>query len=286
MTEPQPSSSTGLRREPLPTDAPLLSGLAEAALAAGVAIRRIEAEGVTAERKHDHSPVTEADRAAEKIICDHLARLIPGVPVVAEEAMSMGAKVEPGARFVLVDPLDGTKEFLSGNGEYTVNIAVIEDGMPVLGVVYAPALALLFAGRPGAAFRALRAPGAMVDAQDWEPISCRKVPEGPIVVATSRSHGDPKTDAYLERFAVAERIPAGSALKFGLLAEGKVDLYPRFGTVMEWDSAAGHALVMAAGGTVTRPDGRPLTYGHPDRDFKVHGFLAWGAGGPTRVTDQ
>lgn len=268
-------------RTPAPTDAPLLAGLAEAALAAGVIIREIEARGITAEQKADRSPVTEADRAAEEVICAHLAKLLPDVPVVAEEAMSAGAKVEPGARFLLVDPLDGTREFLSGNGEYTVNIALVEDGTPVLGIVYAPALALLFAGRPGGAFRALRAPGAMADAQDWEPISCRPVPEGPIVVATSRSHGDPKTDAYVAQFPVAELIPAGSALKFGLLAEGKVDLYPRFGTVMEWDSAAGHALVKAAGGSVTRLDGSPLTYGHPDRDFKVNGFLAWGPGGPS-----
>lgn len=274
MTEP-----ALLPRAPAPTDAPLLSGLAEAALAAGLVIREIEAKGFTAEQKADRSPVTEADRAAEEIICARLARLFPGVPVVAEEAMAAGAKVEPGSRFLLVDPLDGTKEFLSGNGEYTVNIALVEDGVPVLGVVYAPALAQLYAGRPGAAFRALRAPGAMVDAQDWEPIACRTVPEGPLVVATSRSHGDPTTDAYVARFPVAEHIPAGSALKFALLAQGKVDLYPRFGTVMEWDSAAGHALINAAGGSVTRPDGTPLTYGHPEKSFKVHGFVAWGKGG-------
>lgn len=273
MTEPLPPP-----RAPLPTDSPLLAGLAAAALDAGVAIRRIEAEGFTAEEKADKSPVTKADREAEAIICAHLARLAPGVPVIAEEAMSAGAQVEPGPRFFLVDPLDGTREFLSGNGEYTVNIALVEDGRPVLGIVYAPALALLFAGRPGAAFRAIRAPGAPVDAQDWQPIGCRNVPDGPLCVATSRSHGDPVTDAFVARHAVAEMIPAGSALKFGLVAEGKVDLYPRFGTVMEWDTAAGHALVSAAGGAVTRPDGSALTYGHKESGFKVNGFLVWGAG--------
>ncbi|QRG04922.1 3'(2'),5'-bisphosphate nucleotidase CysQ [Xanthobacter dioxanivorans] len=267
-----------LSRAPAPTDAALLAGFAEAALAAGVAIRRIEAEGISHSRKADASPVTEADHAAEAIICAALAHLLPGVPVVAEEAMAAGASVTCGNRFLLVDPLDGTREFISGNGEYTVNIALVEDGTPVLGVVYAPARALLFAGRPGAAFRAIRAPGAAVDAQDWTPIACRTVPNGPIVVAASRSHGDPATDALIERYEVAERIPAGSALKFGLLAEGKVDLYPRLGTVMEWDSAAGHALVVAAGGRVTRPDGSPLTYGHAEAGFKVRGFVAWGAG--------
>lgn len=267
---------------PAPTDAALLAGLAEAALAAGVAIRRIEAEGISHAHKADASPVTEADHAAEAIIVAALGALMPGVPVVAEEAMALGASVSCSNRFVLVDPLDGTREFISGNGEYTVNIALVEDGTPVLGVVYAPARALLFAGRPGAAFRAIRAPGARVDAQDWTPIACRPVPEGPLVVAASRSHGDPATDALIARYPVAERIPAGSALKFGLLAEGKVDLYPRLGTVMEWDSAAGHALVSAAGGSVTRPDGSALTYGHADAGYKVHGFVAWGAGGPAR----
>ncbi len=262
-----------------PTDAPLLAALAAAALEAGIAIRRIEAEGIKAQEKQDHSPVTEADKASEAIICAALAKLLPDVPVVAEEAMSEKADASTticGPRFLLVDPLDGTKEFISGNGEYTVNIALVEEGVPVLGIVYAPARNLLFAGRPGAAFRALRAPGEAVAMESWEPISCRTVPQGPITVAASRSHGDPKTDALIATYEVAERIPAGSALKFALVAEGRVDLYPRLGPVMEWDSAAGHALINAAGGTVTRPDGTPLTYGHPENSFKVHGFVAWG----------
>ncbi|MGQ3675558.1 3'(2'),5'-bisphosphate nucleotidase CysQ [Xanthobacter sp. TB0139] len=273
-------------RPAAPTDAPLLASLAEIALQAGIVIRRIEADGITALQKNDRSPVTEADRAAEKLICAALAKLLPGTPVVAEEAMAekgvqalAGMGAELAERFVLVDPLDGTKEFISGNGEYTVNIAVIEKGVPVLGVVYAPARNLLFAGRPGAAFRATRAPGDAVAMESWEAISCREVPQGPITVAASRSHGDPKTDALISQYEVAERIPAGSALKFGLVAEGRVDLYPRLGTVMEWDSAAGHALVSAAGGVITRPDGSPLTYGHPENDFKVHGFIAWGKRG-------
>lgn len=263
----------------------LLASLAGAALAAGVAIRRIEAGGIAAELKADLSPVTLADSAAEEIICAALARILPGVPVIAEEAMAAGGpaaaamadRLAGGGAFLLVDPLDGTREFISGNGEYTVNIALVEGGAPVLGVVYAPALGLLYAGRPGAAYRASRAPDAEVGAADWSPIACRRVPDGPITVAASRSHGDPATDALIARYPVAERIPAGSALKFGLLAEGRVDLYPRLGTVMEWDSAAGHALVNGAGGSVRRPDGTALTYGHPEAGFKVHGFVAWGA---------
>lgn len=268
-------------RAPAPTDAALLAALADIALEAGLAIRRIEEAGITHRQKADLSPVTDADRAAEEIICAALGRILPGVPVVAEEAMADGAEVACGDAFVLVDPLDGTKEFISGNGEYTVNIAFIEDKVPVLGVVYAPAKAHLYAGRPGAAFRALRAPGARADAQDWTPIACRPFPRGGIVVATSRSHGDPATDALLAGYQVAERIPAGSALKFGLLAEGLADFYPRLGTVMEWDCAAGHALVNAAGGRVSRPDGSPLTYGHTERGFKVDGFLAFGANAPS-----
>ncbi|MDI4666133.1 3'(2'),5'-bisphosphate nucleotidase CysQ [Xanthobacter autotrophicus] len=279
MTSPVP-------RAPAATDAALLAGLAEAALQAGIVIRRIEAEGITHRQKSDLSPVTEADHAAEIVICDALAHLLPGVPVVAEEATAQGAVVSCGNRFVLVDPLDGTREFISGNGEYTVNIALVEDGVPVLGVVYAPARALLFAGRPGAAFRAIRAPGARVDAQDWTPIACRTVPHGPLIVAESRSHGDPATDALIARYAVAQRIPAGSALKFGLIAEGKADFYPRLGPVMEWDTAAGHALVAAAGGRVTRPDGSPLTYGHRDQGFRVRGFVAWGAGAEAAPADS
>lgn len=165
-----------------------------------------------------------------------------------------------------------------------MNIALVEDGTPVLGIVYAPAQALLFAGRPGAAFRAIRAPGAAVDAQDWMPITCRQVPEGPIIGGQPLPRRPRLRTPLIGRYQVAERIPAGSALKFGLLAEGKVDLYPRLGTVMEWDSAAGHALVAAAGGSVTRPDGSPLTYGHADASYKVHGFIAWGASGrPARA---
>lgn len=272
---------------PPPADA-LLARLAEVALAAGVAIRRIAAGGITAGAKADLSPVTLADEAAEAIICAALKDILPGVPVIAEEAMAAGgeaaaamaARLAGGDAFVLVDPLDGTREFISGNGEYTVNIALVENGTPTLGIVYAPARSLLYAGRPGAAFRAIRAPEDAVARTGWTPIACRRVPQGPITVAASRSHGDPATDALIARYEVAERIPAGSALKFGLVAEGRVDLYPRLGTVMEWDSAAGHALVAAAGGRVTRPDGSPLTYGHPETGFRVHGFVAWGAGGP------
>ncbi len=258
-------------------DLKLLESLASIALAAGAVIRRIETAGITARTKADASLVTDADQAAEDLICAALATLLPGVPVVAEEATAAGHVVELGERFLLVDPLDGTREFISGNGEYTVNIALVEGRTPAFGVIYAPAKGLLYAAARGQAFRAERTPDAAVDRPGWLPLRCRPRPSGPIRVAASRSHADPQTRALIDSLDVEECISAGSALKFGLLAEGKVDFYPRLSPVMEWDSAAGHALVSAAGGQVRKPDGTPLTYGHPENRFLVNGFIAEGA---------
>lgn len=265
---------------PSATDAGLLAALADAALAAGTVIMRIRAEGCAAQAKADLSPVTAADLAAEELLRDWLHRLLPGVPVIAEEAVAQGRGEAPADSFVLVDPLDGTREFLSDNGEFTVNIGLIEQGRPVLGIVYAPAVGRLYAGRPGSgAFRAERAPGAPADAANWTPIHCRQMPARGLVAAVSRSHLDTATQAFLADFDIAERISRGSALKFGLVAEGRADLYPRLGTVCEWDVAAGHALIAAAGGSVTRPDGSPLPYGRSDAGYRVPAFIARGAVG-------
>ncbi|GGF52769.1 3'(2'),5'-bisphosphate nucleotidase CysQ [Azorhizobium oxalatiphilum] len=255
----------------------LLTALARIALDAGAAIRRIEAAGIAARVKADRSLVTDADQAAEDLICPALAALLPGTPIVAEEAASCGNIPEPGRRFLLVDPLDGTREFISGNGEYTVNIALVEDGTPTFGIVYAPAKGLLYAAAPGAAFRAIRAPEDAVSPDSFAPIRCRPRPSSGLKVAASRSHCDADTQALIDGLGETDCISAGSALKFGLLAEGEVDIYPRLSPVMEWDSAAGHALVVAAGGSIRRPDGTPLTYGHPENGFKVLGFIAEGA---------
>jgi 3'(2'), 5'-bisphosphate nucleotidase len=219
--------------------------------------------------KADASPVTAADEAAEAVIVAGLAALTPQIPVVAEETVAAGRipALDDGP-FWLVDPLDGTKEFISRNGEFTVNIALIEGREPALGVVLAPALGKVWWGARGH--------GAMVlDGEDAAPrrIAVRPKPARPVAVA-SRSHSDPQTETFLDEAGVAERISAGSSLKFCLVAEGKADLYPRFGRTMEWDTAAGHAVLSAAGGRVTMRDGAPFLYRKPG--FENPGFIARG----------
>jgi 3'(2'), 5'-bisphosphate nucleotidase len=238
--------------------------------AAAVILRHYQGDA-TVRRKADASPVTAADEAAEAVILAGLAELTPDIPVVAEETVAAGhvPSVDSGP-FWLVDPLDGTKEFISRNGEFTVNIALIEGGEPVLGVVLAPALGKAWWGAQGH--------GAMArDGGDGAPgrtIAVRAKPAQPVAVA-SRSHADPQTEAFLDAAGVAERISAGSSLKFCLVAEGKADLYPRFGRTMEWDTAAGHAVLRAAGGEVTTRDGAPFLYRKPG--FENPGFIARGA---------
>jgi len=219
--------------------------------------------------KDDASPVTEADLRAEAIILDGLRRLTPEIPIVSEEAAAGGATYDVSAgTFWLVDPLDGTKEFVKRNGEFTVNIGLILDGVPVVGVLFAPVLDRLFAACPGHATVEER--GAPP-----RPIACRPVPEDGMVVLSSRSHRDPSTfDAFISRFKVAEQRHSGSSLKFALVAAGEADIYPRFGRTMEWDTAAGHAILNAAGGCMTLADGSPLTYGKPG--FENPSVIAWG----------
>jgi 3'(2'), 5'-bisphosphate nucleotidase len=224
---------------------------------------------VAVRAKADASPVTVADEAAEALIVEGLARLTPATLVVAEETVAGGHVPELDERpFWLVDPLDGTKEFLSRNGEFTVNIALIEGREPVLGVVLAPALGKVWWGARGR--------GAMLRAEGKErPIAARRRPAGGLIAVASRSHIDPATEAFLDRAGVAERISAGSSLKFCLIAEGRADLYPRFGPTMEWDTAAGHAVLAAADGRVTTKDGAPFTYRKPG--FRNPEFIAYGA---------
>jgi 3'(2'), 5'-bisphosphate nucleotidase len=219
--------------------------------------------------KADASPVTAADEAAELVILEGLAELTPSIPVVAEERVAAGTLPALDDRpFWLVDPLDGTKEFLSRNGEFTVNVGLIEDSSPILGVVLAPAI--------GKVWWAAVGHGAWTRSDGQErAIAARKRPlAGPVAVA-SRSHRDPETQAFLDQAGVAECISAGSSLKFCLVAEGKADLYPRFGPTMEWDTAAGHAVLSAAGGRVTTRDGAPFLYRKPE--FRNPGFIAYGA---------
>ncbi|MGI9415199.1 MAG: 3'(2'),5'-bisphosphate nucleotidase CysQ [Hyphomicrobiales bacterium] len=232
------------------------------ALNAGAEIMKFYATDFTVERKDDASPVTDADRAADAIIVAGLAARFPDIPVVTEErAESHGMATSD--RFFLVDPLDGTREFISRNGEFTVNIALIENGAPMLGVVYAPAVDRLFYTRgPGDAVEepAPHDPGAC------RALSVSSADNTALRVVASRSHRDPATDDYIGRYAVTEFHSAGSSLKFCLIATGEADLYPRLGRTMEWDTAAGHAVLAAAGGKVDRMDGGTLVYGKPGLD--------------------
>lgn len=247
------------------------------ALDAGRAVLEIYETRIDHRLKDDATPVTEADTAAEAVILDGLRRIAPDIPVISEEATAAGQKPVAGARFILVDPLDGTKEFLSRNGEFTINIALIEGGEPVAGVVYAPALHRLFWGEVGrGAAEARLAPDDDPTACDWQPIRVRRRPESGLKVVASRSHRDARTERWLAGIDVGELVSAGSSLKFCLLAAGEADLYPRFGRTMEWDTAAGHAILAAAGGRVETEDGAPLTYGKQQRGFDNPGFIATG----------
>lgn len=230
------------------------------AIEAGKAIMQIYAGPIDVERKADASPVTEADRRAEAIILRGLRAKWPSIPCVAEEEVATGKvpEIDGAGSFFLVDPLDGTKEFVNRRADFTVNIALVEQGVPVAGTVYAPARGLLFSGSGGLAFR------AQVDASGVvahrAAISVREAKSPPVIVA-SRSHRTPETDAIIARFPQAELISVGSSLKFCLLAAGEADLYPRLGRTMEWDTAAGDAVLRAAGGSTLTLDGQPLIYG-------------------------
>ena len=251
--------------DPLPMPNPeLLDAVAKITRDAGRVILEVYATDFAVRGKDDASPVTEADERAEQLILPALAALTPGVPVVAEEEVAAGRIPAVGERFWLVDPLDGTKEFISRNGEFTVNIALIEQGTPVLGVVFAPAL-----GTTGRLFAGAAGHGAWVeDETGRRAIRCREVPPEGLTVVASRSHGDAAAlDAFLAGRKVASLANAGSSLKLCLVAAGEADLYPRLGRTMEWDIAAGHAVLRAAGGEVTRlDDGQPLRYGKPGFD--------------------
>jgi 3'(2'), 5'-bisphosphate nucleotidase len=229
--------------------------------------------------KGDGSPVTQADASAELLILARLGRLAPDIPVVAEEAVAGGTVPEThGRHFFLVDPLDGTKEFLSKNGDFTVNIALIENNVPVLGVVYAPALAEIYVG--GAHEPARFAKTRHGKAVDWQPIHVRNYAGTAPKVIASRSHLSDETKAFIDRFPGATFVSAGSSLKFCRVATGDADLYPRLARTMEWDIAAGDAVLRAAGGTVTDLDGSPMRYGKrnqsTDTDFANGWFIASG----------
>lgn len=253
-----------------------LLSLMKIAHAAGARIMEIYNDDFKVTRKADASPVTEADIAAESIIVDGLNGLDPTANIIAEEAVSAGAIPQVTHEFYLVDPLDGTREFISRNGEFTVNIALVRDAAPIAGVVYAPALSTLYAGEmmSGAFEASIKADENFPDALALRRIVCPALPASGIKVVASRSHRDEATDAWLAQRDVAEIVPAGSSLKFCLLASGKAHVYPRFGRTMEWDTAAGHAVLAAAGGEVFEATGELLRYGKAQRGFDNPAFIA------------
>lgn len=260
----------------------LARNLCGLALKAGVAIMAHYDSGnqIAVTHKQDNSPVTKADQDAEDIILPGLAELAPHIPVVSEEQASRGSIPKLDGSFFLVDPLDGTKEFLNRNGEFTVNIALIENRHPVLGVVYAPAKNRMFFGfGTGKAFEIAITPSSAraFDLGSAKPISARKPAHDGLVVIASRTHRDTKTDEYLAAYNVKEFLAAGSSLKFCLIAAGEADLYPRHGRTMEWDTAAGHAVLASAGGSVCQLDGAPLLYGKVERGLDNPFFVARGA---------
>jgi 3'(2'), 5'-bisphosphate nucleotidase len=250
--------------------------LAALAADAGRLILDLVRAGIDVSAKDDLSPVTNADLCAEERLLAGLHDILPGVPVLAEESASRGDIPDVGDTFLVIDPLDGTREFVAGRPEYTVNIGLVAGGRPVLGVLHAPALGRTYWGVVGhGAMRAIHAPGAVPAADGFEPIATR--PRAAAALAlTSRGYNDAATEAFLDELGIGERQRLGSAYKFALVAEGSADLYPRFGPTMEWDLAAGHALVEAAGGVVLTPEGQAIRYAKAETGFRNGPFVAWG----------
>jgi len=250
-----------------------LAPLLDTALSAGAAIMDIYNAGIEVREKQDSSPVTDADEAAEAIILETLRTFEPALPIVAEESMAAGDGPDSvGRAFWLVDPLDGTKEFINKRTDFTVNIGLVVDGVPVLGVVYAPARNLLFWGdAENGAFVADIRDGQRGEARS---VSVRPEPADGLIAVASKSHRTPETDEFLSALPLKDSQSAGSSLKFCLVAEGEADIYPRFGPTMEWDTAAADAVLRAAGGAVLNPDGSLFVYGKPD--FRNGYFIARG----------
>ena len=251
----------------------LMGPLTDLVIRAGAAILAVNRAAMRIEGKLDGSPVTEADLAADRIIAEGLARLAPQVPAVSEERANL-AKPPYDGSFFLIDPLDGTKEFVAGRDEFTVNVALVTNGAPVLGIIGAPGLGLVWRGMVGrGAERVTVGEKSLV-----EPIRTRRLPARgePWIAAVSRSHGDRRTEAFIAARPGAIRKTLGSSVKFGRVAEGQADIYPRLAPTCEWDIAAGHAILTAAGGRITDAHGAALQFGKGGNDFIVPEFIAWG----------
>ena len=251
----------------------LARAFAQLASDAGRLVMEVYATDFEVRTKDDLSPVSEADERAEALLVPGVQALLPGVTVVAEEAVSRGELPTLSGDFILIDPVDGTREFVSRNGDFTVNVALVRDGVPVAGVVYAPAKERLFVGGTSAFSGALVA-GEPVG--ELSPLATRPYPANGLVAVASRSHLDEQTAAFLDRLRPADRRSAGSSLKFCLVAAGEADVYPRFGPTMEWDTAAGDAVLRAAGGTVVDEDGAVFRYGKVETGLRNGPFVCWG----------
>ncbi|HTS41232.1 MAG TPA: 3'(2'),5'-bisphosphate nucleotidase CysQ [Xanthobacteraceae bacterium] len=256
----------------------LLDDLTTLASKAAAAILALDRSALTQRIKSDLSPVTAADDVAQSVILETLPRLLPGIPIVSEEAGGAAQKIDCGTTFILVDPLDGTREYLAGRDEFTVNIAIVSRGRPAVGCIAAPMHGLMWRGIVGHGAERLELPmGSDASAcQRRTKICTRQAPEQDMIVAISRSHFEAETEHFLRHFPRARRAPCGSSLKFCRIAEGSTDLYPRLAPTHEWDIAAGHAILAAAGGTVVTPTGEPLCYGRSEDNFLVSGFVAIG----------
>jgi 3'(2'), 5'-bisphosphate nucleotidase len=256
------------------TASALMAPLTDLVLRAGAAILAVNRDAMKVDGKQDGSPVTEADLAADRIIGEGLMRLVPDIPAVSEERECTGSPFR--GSFFLIDPLDGTKEYVAGRNEFTVNLALVNNGTPLLGIIGAPALGLIWRGLVGQGAQRLTTSGSSAGAATS--IHTRRLPQPgqPWVAAVSRSHGDARTEAFIDARPGASRSQLGSAVKFGRVAEGAVDIYPRLAPTSEWDIAAGHAIVTAAGGKVGDTQGNPIKFGQGTRDFIVPEFVAWG----------
>jgi 3'(2'), 5'-bisphosphate nucleotidase len=248
---------------------------AELAVAAGAAVMLFYKSDSHAREKGDTSPVCDADLAGEAVILAGLAARLPELPVISEEAAAAGATTTCGDAFILVDPVDGTREFLAGKGEFTVNIGLVVRGEPKVGAVYAPALGQMWLTGETAVTFAVAPGGPVPPPARRRPIHTRKQDGDGLIALTSWSHTDPRTSAFLDNLDVKERRMIGSSLKFCALADGSADIYPRFGATMEWDTAAGDAVLRAAGGIVLDRDGQPLRYGKTATQFMNGSFVAW-----------
>jgi 3'(2'), 5'-bisphosphate nucleotidase len=265
----------------VPSDDALLDQMTSIVSRAAAAILAARASALNTRTKADQSPVTAADDASEAIILEGMTRLMPGVPIISEEASARAAVGAIGDEFILVDPVDGTRELVAGRDEFTINLGLVRGERPALGIVAAPALGMVWrTAAAGGAERFRLAPGAAADAaHEITAVRSRPMPKAGIVAAVSRSHFDAATGVFLgqlaARFGGVTRFATGSAIKLCRVAEGLADVYPRLAPTHQWDVAAGHAVLAAAGGIVTTPAGLPLSY-RPADGLRVAGFIAWG----------